>query len=127
MAERLRLLVWTPSETLIEADEVEWVHVELRGERGLTVWPGHAPLIAETVADVMRYADEEGTHVVDLPAGIVQISADTVTVFLAGTPGEQAWSPGDRAERFDRLLGELIARMDGFADAPDMLSGWRRN
>ncbi len=131
MAERLRLLVWTPAETLIESDGVEWVHVKLRGDKGLTIWPGHAPLIAETVAEAVRYADREGTHVVDLPPGIVQVRDGAVTIFLAGVLGEQEWLPEEETERLDRLIAELMSaaglckRKGGMANAIAMVSARR--
>ena len=84
MVERLRLTAITPSTTLIDAESVEWVHVALAGNKSLTVWPGHASLLAETVADVVRYADTAGTHMVELPPGILRVQDDAVTVFLAG-------------------------------------------
>jgi F0F1-type ATP synthase epsilon subunit len=110
VAEPLRLVVWTPSETLVDVDQVEWVHVELAGSGGLTIWPGHAPLVAESSADVMRYADRTGTQAVDLAAGVLQVEGHTVTVFLAG----QAW-PSAETERFERLsvaLRQSLAQGD---------------
>jgi F0F1-type ATP synthase epsilon subunit len=98
VAEPLRLVVWTPSETLVDGDQVEWVHIELAGSGGLTIFPGHAPLVAETLAEVMRYTDSTGTHAVDLAPGVLRAEGDVVTIFLAG----QAW-PSAETEQFARL------------------------
>jgi F0F1-type ATP synthase epsilon subunit len=108
VAERLRLTVLTPSATVIDAEQVQWVHVKLAETKPLTVWPGHAPLLAETTSEALRYADESGSHTVDLPAGVLQVRENTVTLFLAGTLGEQAW-PEEEGERFDRLADTMLA------------------
>jgi hypothetical protein len=65
------------------------------------------PMLGETVPATVRYADPEGTHEVALPAGIVQVRGNTVTLFLAGTIGEQAQEGAP--QRFARLSEALIA------------------
>jgi F0F1-type ATP synthase epsilon subunit len=107
VAELLRLVALTPSEALIDAENVEWVHVELVGRKGLTVWPGHAPLVAETAAEVVRYFDHTGLHAVDLPSGILQVEGSTVAFFLAGSVGERVWSQEEKV-RLDRLIEMLL-------------------
>ena len=110
MADSLRLVVWTPEETLVEAIDVQWVHVHLSSGKGLTIWPGHAPLLAETVAEALQYADKTSTHMVDLPPGTLQVRDDAVTLFLARTVGEQAWERTEEdSERLDRLAETLLA------------------
>jgi F0F1-type ATP synthase epsilon subunit len=102
VADLLRLIVWTPSETVVDAEQVQWVHVKLAGAKTLTIWPEHAPLLSETVSEALRYADASGTHAIDLPAGVLHVRENTVTLFLAGTLGEQPW-PDNEGERLDRL------------------------
>ena len=109
MADPLRLVVWTPSETVVQAEQVQWVHVNLAGAKALTIWPGHAPLLAETASEALQYADATGTHTLDLPAGILQVQGNAVTLFLAGTLGEQARMEG-QDERFERLAGTVLAK-----------------
>jgi hypothetical protein len=104
--EPLQLVVWTPSETLLDVEGVRWVHVELAGERPLTIWPGHLPMIGRTVPATLRYADVVGEHEIELPAAIVQVRYGTVTVFLAGERGVVG---GPR--RFDRLSEALVASL----------------
>ena len=89
MAEPLRLVVWTPSATVLDVEPVEWVHVELAGERSLTIWPGHLPMMGQAVPAALRYADKEGRHGLDLP------------------PGED--EGGGERRHFDRLAEALVA------------------
>jgi F0F1-type ATP synthase epsilon subunit len=108
VADPLRLIVWTPSETVVDAERVQWVHVRLAGAKTLTIWPEHAPLLAETISEALRYADASGTHAIDLPAGVLYVRENTVTLFLAGTLGEQSWLE-EEGERFDRLAETMLS------------------
>jgi F0F1-type ATP synthase epsilon subunit len=101
------LIVWTPSETVIDAEQVQWIHVKLVQAKTLTIWPGHARLLAETTTEALRYADTSGEHVVDLPGGILQVWDNTVTLFLAGTLGQRAWSQAPE-KRFERLADTML-------------------
>ena len=80
--EPLRLRVITPVETVVKAEDVAWVRVTLADEGGLGIYPGHAPLLAETLAGPLRYADAAGEHILDLVAGILSVQDDAVTVFI---------------------------------------------
>jgi hypothetical protein len=104
----IRLVVWTLAEVLLDVQEVMWVRVSLSGDRVLTIWPGHAPLLAETAAHTLHYEDAAGTHELDLAPGILQVEENTAMLFLIATLDEQAWLQGPRRTRFDRLAAELI-------------------
>ena len=109
MAELLRLRVWSPAETLIDVEGVLWVHVDLSLARPLTIWPGHAPLLAETTADSLRYADDAGTHTLSLPPGMLQVRENEVLILVGGVlQGSEA----DGGERFKRLTDALLAARD---------------
>jgi F0F1-type ATP synthase epsilon subunit len=110
----LRLMVLTPAETLLDRAEVSWVQVQLSDGGGIGIYPGHAPLLAETVTAPLRYADELGEHTLDLAAGILQVEYDGVTIFTSGlaqtteVPETSIVSDG---ARFDRLAGALLAAL----------------
>ncbi|MEA3377067.1 MAG: hypothetical protein U9R72_12815 [Chloroflexota bacterium] len=110
MARPLRLRVLTPAETLLRVERAEWVHVRLTDGTGLTVYPGHAPLLAETVTASLRYADDSGEHTFDVEAGILQIEDGDVMIFTSGRP-EAAEVPKPSAvaeeKHFERLAREL--------------------
>jgi F0F1-type ATP synthase epsilon subunit len=112
VAESLRLVVWTPSEQLIDVDQVEWVHLGLIQDKALTIWPRHASLLAETVAGPVRYADQEGTHTVDLLPGMVHVREDTVSLYLPGTLGEEAWPREEKGESFERLARTMLRALE---------------
>lgn len=112
MAKPLRLVVWLPGETLLDVEEVDWVHFTLAGDKGLTVYPGHAPVLAETVADLVRYEQEGNVHSLDLPAGVLYVRDNVVTLFLSHMVGEeQAIERPDGHVALSRLAQALSERM----------------
>lgn len=97
-----RLLALTPVKTLIEAAGVAWVQAQLTDGGGIGIYPGHAPLLAETCAGPLRYADAVGEHAFELEAGILHVQDDVVTLFVGASASLE---PG--AARFDRLAEAL--------------------
>ena len=84
MFERLRLTVLTPAKTLLDVEGVAWVRARLADGGGISIWPGHAPLLAETVTAPLRYADKSGEHALGLEAGILQVDGEGVAIFTSG-------------------------------------------
>jgi F0F1-type ATP synthase epsilon subunit len=121
MARRLDFRVLNPAETLLEVQEVAWVHLRLVDGTGLTIYPGHAPLLAETVTAPLRYADDAGEHVFNAEAGILRVRRDEVSIFTRGE-SEAVAAPAPSAvskeRRFERLAQELRARLEEEPDSP---------
>ncbi|MBU0495008.1 MAG: hypothetical protein KKA73_00045 [Chloroflexi bacterium] len=108
MAELWRLQVLTPGKTLLDVAGVRWVQAQLADGGGIGIRPGHAPLLAETVAAPLRYADDAGEHELALAAGILQIERGHVTIFTSGL-AQTAKVSGD--VRFDRLARALLTTL----------------
>lgn len=124
MPDLLRLTVLTPAETLLDVEGVAWAQVRLADGGGIGIYPGHAPLLAETVTASLRYADQSGEHVLDLEAGILQVDRGGVTVLTSGVSqtsedfdelGRAVSQPSEilaevsAGAHFDRLARELLA------------------
>lgn len=110
----MRLRVLTPAETLLEVEQTKWVQVRLSDGTGLSIYPGHAPLLAETVTAPLRYADETGERMLDVEAGIVQVENHDVSVFTRGEAKvAEAAEPlaVARERKFERLARELQDRL----------------
>jgi len=105
----LRLTVLTPAETLIEAKEVKWVQAQLADGSGISIWPGHAPLLGKTITASLRYADEAGEHACNLEAGILQVGRDGVTIFTSGLAPPPGSEPAGDSARLERLAEALFA------------------
>ncbi len=114
MARLLHLQVLTPAASLLDAEDVERVHLRLADGTGLSIYPGHAPLLAETVTAPLRYVDESGEHLFDVEAGILQVEENNVMIFTSGRPEDVdtgAPSAVSTERRFERLAQELHARL----------------
>lgn len=119
MTRTFELSVLNPAETLLEVSQVEWVHVRLVDGTGITIYPGHAPLLAETVTAPLRYADEDGEHTFNAAAGILQVRVGDVTLLTSGEAGAGAKpkpSAVSQERRFERLARELRAKLKGEPD-----------
>jgi F0F1-type ATP synthase epsilon subunit len=138
MTELLRLTVLTPARTLAQAEDVAWVQARLADGCGIGIYPGHAPLLAETVTAPLRYADPTGEHALDLEAGILQIERGSVTIFTRRTNGRRfnvrnvrsglarredtgrehspQTSQAGEERRFDRLAQALLDTLQEDAD-----------
>ncbi|MGD2144715.1 MAG: hypothetical protein PVF54_09590 [Anaerolineae bacterium] len=124
MPKALRLRVVTPLETLLEVEEANWVHVQLADEAGISIYPGHAALLAQSVSAPLRYADASGNHMFDVAGGILQVEGDDVTVLTRGkteTRETRRPSAGSDEERFHRLARELQARLQ--SEEEDLFDG----
>jgi F0F1-type ATP synthase epsilon subunit len=111
VADPLYLVVLTPSRTELEVDVVEWVHVELADGKTLTIWPGHLPMLGETVSAPLRYSDADGEHELELPPGLVQVEDRTVRLFLADVDVNQISETAEDSARFERLSEILMAEL----------------
>lgn len=114
MKDSLRLTVLTPAEAICDVESVRWVQAQLADGGGIGVWPGHAPLLAETVTAPLRYADDAGKQTLGLAAGILQIDAGSVTIFTSGLAEEDDMKrpfhdDGQSAEVYSRLARTLLA------------------
>jgi hypothetical protein len=115
VAKSLRLTVLTPAETLLDAEKVAWVQAHLADGGGFGIWPGHAPLIAETVNAPLRYADDAGEHALDLEAGFLRVDREGVMLLTSGlarTPAALETPEDSDGTGFDRLAGALLAAME---------------
>ncbi len=115
MSERLALTVLTPVETLLEASDVQRIRVELADNLPLVIYPGHAPLVAETIAGPLEYANE---------AGVLKILSGEVTLFTPGSGALQlpeVEEEVEEAERFDRLARALMESLS--ADPEEVVAG----
>jgi F0F1-type ATP synthase epsilon subunit len=105
----LRLTVLGPGGKLLEEERVDWVRVQLV-DGGIGIWPGHAPLLAETISAPLVYARNGEEHRVDVRAGILQIETGGITILTGGDAGTTQ-DEGQQARRFDRLARVLLAQL----------------
>lgn len=112
----LRLTVLTPGEVICKAQDVRWVQVQLADGGGIGIWPGHAPLLAQTVRAPLRYAVDAGEQTLDLAAGILHIDGESVMILTGGLAAESGGeasqaTPGDGPQAHGRLARTLLAAL----------------
>ena len=107
---RLHLMVVTLTGPLADVPDASWVQARLADGGSIGIYPGHAPLLAETQPGALRYASRSaGEASLELEGGILQVERERVTVFTAGRLGAVPTPADDGAERFDRLAQALVA------------------
>lgn len=83
---RLRLTVLTPAGALLDVTDVAWVQVPLADGGSVGIYPGHAPLLAETRQAPLRYATAVGEHrTEEFEVGILQVMDHQVLLLTTGT------------------------------------------
>ncbi len=115
MPEQLRLIVKTPAETLLDQRRISKITVRLADGGGLSIYPGHAPLLAETVQAPVRYEDPVGEHEIALDSGILHVTRDAVWCLVPGKLRREAVlevEAQERKQRFDRLTKLLLDTLD---------------
>ncbi len=104
------MTVITPEAALLDVADVAWVQLHLAGGSSVGIYPGHAPLLAETQPGALRYATTAGgEETVALEAGILQVLRGRVTVFTSGRLDAPRTLPADGTGHFDRLAKALLA------------------
>lgn len=115
MTEPLSLRVWSPSETLLDVDNVSKVIVQLN-DGLIGILPGHTNLLAESADGEIRYTDNnDEEYQMDLFGGILKVENNHVLLFTSGVREENSelLKPAQIEEelKFDRLALELMEVM----------------
>ena len=121
MAASLHLSVITPDRVLLQVEGARRVRLRLSDQAWLSVYPYHAPLLAEVLPGPLQYDTELETGEIQIGAAILYVAENVVTVLTSGQreePDAEA-SPVAVAEaqRFDRLARELMAALQAQVDA----------
>jgi len=123
----LRLTVLTPDRVLLAVDSATKVRMKLADDVWLSVYPNHAPLIAEVLPGPVQYDTDAESGELLIAEGILQVTEGQVTVLTSGhqrgTRGPEAHLPETHVasdQQFDRLARELLMSLQAqqdFADA----------
>lgn len=121
MPDLLRLSVLTPGKTLLDVANVSKVRLKLADGGWLSIYPRHAPLLAETLAGPVTYTIRADEQTISLSESILQVAENDVTLFTGGElaaftamtgegEDEDASDAADAASdaHFDRLARVLM-------------------
>jgi len=109
----MKLLILTPEETLLEADDVARVRLPLADGGSVGIHPGHHPLLAETRAGRVEYGEEEYQEAVSVRAGILHVEADRVMIYTSGWAGEAEGEAAESPDVLEEALRGLEQELEG--------------
>ena len=84
MPDHLRLSVLTPGKTLLDVAGVSKVRLKLADGGWLSIYPRHAPLLAESMASPVLYTTAAGEQSIALSESILQVAENDVLLFSGG-------------------------------------------
>ena len=108
MAHTISLTVLSPDNIILDVQKVMSVRVRLRGDTWLSIYPGHAPLIAELLPGKIVYSTDEISAELELSTGIMQVSKNQITVFTGGSHYSVKGDEERGFEEFDNLSRMLM-------------------
>jgi len=113
MLDLLRLVVMMPAETVLDVRGVRWVRVGLADGGSISIWPGHAPLLGETVPGDVRYAAGSDEHSVSLGPGVLHVARGRVTIYTARSVSYGTEEDGHSGGAQQNHLQPLAATLPG--------------
>ena len=120
MSVALAVTITTPEETLLQAEGVQKVRVRLADGGWLSIYPRHAPLIAEIAPGAVQITTAEGETSVLVDSGLVRVSPDRVLVLVgrSDVPFDAGDAEVDTGEvlRYERLVRELLSALRSAED-----------
>ena len=122
----MNLHVITPAEIILTTETVTFVEVNAFEGR-LGILPDHAALLAETLPGPLFYEDETGAHSLELPAGILQVHDNRLTIFTSAGPQEAIPNEEDEEDEveeqeYQRLTQALFALLEATAEGDEYVS-----
>jgi F0F1-type ATP synthase epsilon subunit len=115
--ELFRLSVLMPGRTLLDVANVSKVRLKLADGAWLSIYPRHAPLLAETLAGPVTYTTATGDETetassLSLSESILQVARNDVVLFTGGELTVSTALAGEEedanAVHFDRLARVLM-------------------
>ncbi len=114
MSANLRFSVLTPDGPIVDSQTVKKVRVRLMDGKLLSVYPYHAPLIAETLDGEVVYVVGTQEKRLNLRSGVFFVSEARVMIYTGGKlenelPQGPEKGEEKRTDRFDRLAAALMS------------------
>jgi F0F1-type ATP synthase epsilon subunit len=119
LSELLTLRVVSPGQVIFEGSQLKRIVAQLPdGE--IAFYPGHTPLLAETVDGAVIYDDGDNKNEMLLFGGILRVDENVVTIFTGGRLTEEAIDAGrtglfaetsEVEEEFSRFSQALVKRL----------------
>lgn len=110
MAKTFSLSILSPDRVILEVDNVTRVTARLQNDTMLSIYPGHAPLLAEIQSGTLVYAVGDKQSELTLNSGILHIIQHHISVYANTSPDEDVGM--DAADmREDGVIFEELSRV----------------
>ena len=114
MTDSLELKVLTPERVILQVEHAIRIRLRLADEAWISIFPNHAPLVAETLDGPLTYDTEVESGSIDVAAGILYLEDNRVHVLTSGAleqvPATGGIDVGEES-KFDRLARELMIHL----------------
>jgi F0F1-type ATP synthase epsilon subunit len=108
----LHFTVLSPENVFLDEKSVKFVRVRLYDDTRLSIYHGHAPLIARLLPGSITYATAKGQAEITISSGILKVSENQVTVYMGHAfEGEDAGSKSQDNE-FENLANTLMQKLN---------------
>ena len=116
MPDLLRLSILTPERAVLTVAGVRTVRLKLADHGWLSIYPRHAPLLAETLAGHVTYTTDVGVETLFVSEGILQIAENEIALFTGGVDPTVVLAVSSEEDvetaRFDRLANVLLLALN---------------
>ncbi|TFG72676.1 MAG: hypothetical protein E4H27_02190 [Anaerolineales bacterium] len=111
LTKTLSLSILSPDRVILEVENVTRLTARLGNDTLLSIYPGHAPLLVETLPGILEYFVDEKRIELALYGGILHVLQQYVTVFVnksldAGVGTDD--SDGREGAHFEKLSRMLM-------------------
>ena len=76
------LIISTPEKEVINQGSISFINITLSDGYPISVYPGHAPLIALLSEGIIKYQDGKGLNKISISEGLIKIDNDLVKCFV---------------------------------------------
>lgn len=111
----LALKVLTPERVLLQVERAIKIRLRLADQAWISIFPNHAPLVAETLDGPLAYDTEIESGSLNIAAGFLYVEDNRVHVLTRGALDQASSARGmdiGEGARFDRLARELMVHLN---------------
>ena len=116
MAQTVHLVVLTPERVLLSVEAALKVRVRLADGAWLSIYPRHAPLVAEMPSGPLQYETDLESGELPLEDGILRVQDNEVVVLTSGLASRQEMALAETEVQYDRLARRLMQALGSSAE-----------
>jgi F0F1-type ATP synthase epsilon subunit len=108
----LHFTVLSPENVFLDEKKVKFVRARLYDDTWLSIYHGHAPLIARLLPGSITYATEKEQAEITISSGILKVSANQVTVYMGHAFEREDTGSKTQDNEFENLARTLMQKLN---------------